>query len=550
MKKKKIILFICIPCIIIISLSYFFFVHKYNVVLVSDNDILEVQAINYNGTVKTPKPPEKENYDFEGWYIGDKKYDFNKPVHKDIKIEAKFRPVLLNLVIDKEKVTLENSETLKLNVSAEPKDAKIGLVTWYSEDSSIVSVSVDGVLTAHKAGTTKIIASSNKKSASVEVTVNKVLAQAVSIKQRDLTINVGDEVVLDATIAPDNTDSKYLYWSVSDSKVLSVTSSGKVKALKAGKSKVLVKTNNDKKDSMDITVKDVYPTNIKVDNIRTTLGKKVKLNVTLSPKNTSVRNVKYTSSDTSVATIDDNGYIVGLKPGKVTVTVTTSNGKISSASATFISKTNNKSALFIGDSITFGRNSTPRGYSWANYIGDNYDLKSITNGGWSGAVISNTSELYLINKMNSYKNHNYDYIILSGGTNDIHYGVALGTFNSNDFSGNYNTKTFLGGLENYIYTAKKNWPNAKIGYIITYETPNSSKNRIKLSSKYYKEMKKVLDKWNIDYLDLYSGSNIYGIKYRNLLKVNSYKYLVDGLHLNREGYNLVSPYVYIWMNTL
>lgn len=63
-------------------------------------------------------------------------------------------------------------------------------------------------------------------------------------------------------------------------------------------------------------------------------------------------------------------------------------------------------------------------------------------------------------------------------------------------------------------------------------------------------MKEVLDKWDIAYLDLYSGSTLQGISYSELLKVDSDTYLKDNLHLNAEGYEAVSPHIYLWMNSL
>ncbi len=139
---------------------------------------------------------------------------------------------------------------------------------------------------------------------------------------------------------------------------------------------------------------------------------------------------------------------------------------------------------------------------------------------------------------------------MHGGTNDISRGVKLGTYKANDFSGNYDTNTFLGGLEYYIYTVKKQWPKAKIGYIINYQTPNSNQNRATLSPKYYKKMKEVLKKWDVKYIDLYFGKASNGKTYSDILKVNTKVYLPDNLHLNADGYKLISPYIYKWMNTL
>ena len=213
--------------------------------------------------------------------------------------------------------------------------------------------------------------------------------------------------------------------------------------------------------------------------------------------------------------------------------------------------TKNKTALFVGDSITYGKDGH---YSWANYIGEHYDLKKTVNAGLSGGVFSTfRGELWLVDVVKKYKGTSYDYVIMHGGINDIALvakrGEPKGSYKDNDFSGNYNTNTFIGGLETYIYTVKKQWPNAKIGYIINYRTP-ADKAVDPISSEYYSIIKKVCKKWNIKYIDLYSGKNSNGVKYSDLLKVSTNTYISDGIHLNRAGYNVISPYIYSWMKTL
>lgn len=47
---------------------------------------------------------------------------------------------------------------------------------------------------------------------------------------------------------------------------------------------------------------------------------------TVSPDNASNKTLKWTSSDPSIATVDQNGKVVGVKPGKVTITVATQDG--------------------------------------------------------------------------------------------------------------------------------------------------------------------------------------------------------------------------------
>lgn len=240
-----------------------------------------------------------------------------------------------------------------------------------------------------------------------------------------------------------------------------------------------------------------------------------------------------------------------LKIGNNTIKCIATGNNGTTAETSYIinkSTTYNKTAVFFGDSITYGYSSN--GYSWANYIGDNYDLKSSKNNGKSGyRISSNINEKWITKVLKEEKGTNYDFVILHGGCNDVYDQVSEGTYSETDFSGNYDTKTFLGGLEDYLYNATIQWPNARIGYIINYQTPNNANRSYEKSAPYYTKMKKVLEKWHIQYLDLYFGSSN-GKSYNDILKVETTDYLVDNLHLNAEGYKVISPYIYNWMQSI
>jgi len=59
-------------------------------------------------------------------------------------------------------------------------------------------------------------------------------------------------------------------------------------------------------------------------------GKIKFLTATVTPDNASDKNVTWKSSDESIATVSSTGMINAIKPGKVTITATSSNGKTNS----------------------------------------------------------------------------------------------------------------------------------------------------------------------------------------------------------------------------
>lgn len=210
--------------------------------------------------------------------------------------------------------------------------------------------------------------------------------------------------------------------------------------------------------------------------------------------------------------------------------------------------TKNKNIIFFGDSITYG--FLTKGYSWTEFIKDNYDFNIVTNAGISDYRVSTYDDKnkWLTDTIISHANEKYDYVIMQGGINDVLYNTPLGEISNSKSENDFDVNTFAGGFESYIYNAKKYFKDAKIGYIITYYTPNYTERGQKWSyddyNKYIMITKKILDKWNIKYLDLFNE------EYSNILKVNTKTYLPDNLHLNYEGYKIIYPYIYDFIKSL
>ncbi|MDE5965364.1 MAG: leucine-rich repeat protein, partial [Lachnospiraceae bacterium] len=96
-------------------------------------------------------------------------------------------------------------EALKLSAEVLPSDADNKTVTWSIADKSIATIA-DGTITAHKAGTTKLIAKAGNKTAECTLVVNKISQAAPEITwttmkrtSNALTIKVNDNADADNT---------------------------------------------------------------------------------------------------------------------------------------------------------------------------------------------------------------------------------------------------------------------------------------------------------------------------------------------------------------
>jgi uncharacterized protein YjdB len=124
----------------------------------------------------------------------------------------------------------------------------------------------------------------------------------------------------------DGASDRLTGWKSSNTKVATVTKSGKITAKKkSGTTKITARTQNGKK--LTVTVK-VVKKAVKLKKLRVTapatlkVGKSYRMKLKLAPvKATNVSGVTFKSSKKSVLTVDKAGKLVALKKGKATITV-------------------------------------------------------------------------------------------------------------------------------------------------------------------------------------------------------------------------------------
>ena len=236
-----------------------------------------------------------------------------------------------SIKLNKTSITLEKGKSEKLTATITPNNAANKSVTWTSSDAKVATVS-NGTVKAVAAGTATITAkTSNGKTATCKVTVKNPVVAVTGIKlnKTSITIEKGKSEKLMATISPNNSTNKSVTWTSSDTKVATV-SNGTVKAVAAGTATITAKTSNGKTATCKVTVKNpvVAVTGIKLNKTSINLekGKTTTLTATISPSNATNKTLKWTSSNTKVATVS-NGKITAKAAGTATITAQTANGK-------------------------------------------------------------------------------------------------------------------------------------------------------------------------------------------------------------------------------
>ena len=156
-----------------------------------------------------------------------------------------------------------------------------------------------------------------------------IAVTSITLDSTSMTLIEGDTQKLTATVSPSNAENKAVIWTSSNSAVASVKE-GTVTALKVGEATITAKSDDGGKTATcKVTVNaKVYPVeSVSLDktSYEMTEGDEFTLTATVKPDNATNKNVTWSSSNTSVATVN-NGKVTALKAGTATITVKTEDG--------------------------------------------------------------------------------------------------------------------------------------------------------------------------------------------------------------------------------
>ena len=66
----------------------------YSVVFVGDGIDFAEQSVAKNGYAQKPEDPNKEGYEFLGWYLDGEKFDFSTPITSDLELVATWQEII------------------------------------------------------------------------------------------------------------------------------------------------------------------------------------------------------------------------------------------------------------------------------------------------------------------------------------------------------------------------------------------------------------------------------------------------------------------------
>ncbi|MGG1551416.1 Ig-like domain-containing protein [Paenibacillus ferrarius] len=294
--------------------------------------------------------------------------------------------------LDRASVTVGAGLTQELTATVFPRHATNQDLIWTSSNESIAKVMSKGGLKASVQGgsvgtaTITVTTVDGEYTAITSVTVEDIPVEGVGLTPAAAEMLIGTTQALTATFTPTNATNPKVNWSSDNPTIASVNEAGVVTALQPGAATITATTvDGAHSASAVVTVKGISVLTISPNHAKVELavGETHLLSAVIWPKNATNRNVSWSTSDASVATVAPNGLVTAVGLGRASITGTAEDGGFSASSEITVSpsaiaKVDNLFRVFSGSDL--GKKATLYDGTIEKYNGYYYAMGTGTLG--------------------------------------------------------------------------------------------------------------------------------------------------------------------------
>ncbi len=226
---------------------------------------------------------------------------------------------------DRNIITLNKSDTDKINVSVKPDNATNKLLDFSSDNEDVVTVDNLGNIVAVGEGTATITVKSKDNPAITETVVITVKIPVTEITAADdFTVNLGDTKNVEAKTNNDATNKELIYES-SNPDVVKVDSEGNIVAVGEGSSTITITSKDNPEITETVTVTVKIPAEdiiIEKTDYKLNIGETENISAVIKPDNTTNKGLTYESNNKNIVIVDSDGKITAVGEGTTTITIT------------------------------------------------------------------------------------------------------------------------------------------------------------------------------------------------------------------------------------
>ena len=259
-----------------------------------------------------------------------------------------------------------------------------------------------------------------------------VAVSSVSVSPSSLSLTVGNSKQLSATVSPSNATDKTVSWKSSDPSVATVSSTGLVKAVKAGSATITVSSANGKSATASVVVKAAGTVTVPVSMVSVSgsktvsVGSTTKLSATVSPSNATNKTVTWGSTDPKVATVSSDGTVTGVAKGSARIVATA--GNVSAAFDVSVSEAKTMTVWYRPDSAVSG---VSMWYPTASGGAASVAMTKACDGYYSAQVPVTGSKMKLVAQLNPATGFTHDrrgsspgWVVSSGSAVTLAYNTV------------------------------------------------------------------------------------------------------------------------------
>lgn len=240
---------------------------------------------------------------------------------------------ITSLTIDSEDFVLSIGKEITLTAISSPSNAYNKNVVWSSSNEAVATVSSEGHVRAIAEGEAVITVASEENPnirTSVKITVKDLEVRNIILNIETAELKAGEGMLLEAIVSPETAVNKAVRWYSSDESIVSISPSGYIQAIRIGSSIITVKSESNPEVTATaiITVVPTMVESVTLNHSVYTLWahEHLQLTAVVTPEDATNCNIVWTSSDTDIAVVDDNGYVTANAGGTAIITATAADG--------------------------------------------------------------------------------------------------------------------------------------------------------------------------------------------------------------------------------
>lgn len=228
------------------------------------------------------------------------------------------------LLLNFSEKTIYVREKFDLKASVSPSGASNLTVEWKSSNEKVATVSDKGEVVGVAAGMAIITATTKDGgiTANCVITVRERIT-SMKLNHEEYRLGIDKSVTLSVLIENETATDQKFRWVSSNQDVASVNKNGKVTGRKLGYATITAYALDGSGQEASCEIEIVRPVKkVSLDKSFMSLfvGESKELKLKIEPSNATYKGAVWTTTDSSIAMVDEDGMVTGLKAGSVTIT--------------------------------------------------------------------------------------------------------------------------------------------------------------------------------------------------------------------------------------